>query len=138
MKALTVCQPYAHLIMLPAIHPRHKRVENRTWSTNIRGPILIHAWLDIDGATHRDCYYDIPFGDMEFGTIVGTADLIDCLSFERIAKQAHDIGEYEYDALLNNKHVHGPWCFLLGNVRKFITPVPFRGAMGFFNARARC
>lgn len=43
MKCLTICQPYAALIMLPDDDDRAKRVENRTWSTNYRGPLLIHA-----------------------------------------------------------------------------------------------
>lgn len=31
MKCLTVCQPYASLIMLPDDDDRAKRCENRTW-----------------------------------------------------------------------------------------------------------
>lgn len=31
MKALTIFQPYAHLICLPGDDDRSKRVENRTW-----------------------------------------------------------------------------------------------------------
>ena len=38
MKALTICQPYPHLIMLG-----EKPVENRTWATSYRGPLAIHA-----------------------------------------------------------------------------------------------
>lgn len=38
MKALTIRQPWAF-----AICRLGKRVENRSWSTNHRGPILIHA-----------------------------------------------------------------------------------------------
>ncbi|MFA7254088.1 MAG: hypothetical protein WC107_06075, partial [Patescibacteria group bacterium] len=45
MKALTVCQPYASLIVgWPGIDPDDvKRVENRTWPTSYHGPLLIHA-----------------------------------------------------------------------------------------------
>jgi hypothetical protein len=38
MKALTICQPYAHLIVRG-----EKRVENRTWPTRYTGPLAIHA-----------------------------------------------------------------------------------------------
>ncbi len=38
MKALTICQPYAELIMRGV-----KRVENRTWATRYKGALLIHA-----------------------------------------------------------------------------------------------
>ncbi|HHY88739.1 MAG TPA: ASCH domain-containing protein, partial [Chloroflexi bacterium] len=38
MKALSVRQPWAWLIA-----QGYKTVENRTWATNYRGPLLIHA-----------------------------------------------------------------------------------------------
>lgn len=34
LKALTICQPYAHLIAIGT-----KRAENRTWDTAHRGPV---------------------------------------------------------------------------------------------------
>lgn len=37
MKALSIRQPWAHLI----IHG--KPIENRSWSTTYRGPLLLHA-----------------------------------------------------------------------------------------------
>lgn len=43
MKALTVQQPYAHLIALPDDHPDAKRVENRVWATSYVDPVAIHA-----------------------------------------------------------------------------------------------
>jgi hypothetical protein len=48
-KALTICQPYAELIARG-----EKVIENRTWPTSYRGPLLIHAgksreWLYGDG-----------------------------------------------------------------------------------------
>src|SRR6516165_9385512 len=44
MKALSVRQPFAHLIVTGI-----KRIENRFWATPYRGPLLIHAasrWHD--------------------------------------------------------------------------------------------
>jgi hypothetical protein len=38
MKALSIRQPWAWAIFYAG-----KRIENRTWSTNYRGPLLIHA-----------------------------------------------------------------------------------------------
>jgi hypothetical protein len=39
LKALTVCQGWASAMFLPT----PKDVENRTWETNYRGDLLIHA-----------------------------------------------------------------------------------------------
>ena len=44
IKCITLWQPYASLIAIGA-----KRIETRSWSTNYRGPLLIHAakcWND--------------------------------------------------------------------------------------------
>jgi hypothetical protein len=60
MNALSVCQPFASLII-----SGEKRVENRRWSTSYRGPLLIHAgksrkWLGgWDGERMPD---PMPFG----------------------------------------------------------------------------
>jgi hypothetical protein len=48
MKALTLRQPWAHLILHEG-----KRIENRSWQPSYRGPILLHA-----GATMKDDEYD--------------------------------------------------------------------------------
>src|SRR6266705_7017055 len=89
MKAITICQPYAHLIARG-----QKRVENRTWPTTYQGSIYIHAgksrqWLGIieDGI---DLEYDIPIASMAFGAVVAMARLSDCLHIDRIAKGEYD------------------------------------------------
>ena len=38
MKALTLTQPWATLVAMGA-----KRIETRSWTTNYRGPLAIHA-----------------------------------------------------------------------------------------------
>lgn len=43
MQAISVLQPWAW-----AIAHGHKRVENRTWNTSHRGPLLIHASMRVD------------------------------------------------------------------------------------------
>lgn len=43
MRALTIRQPWAQLIV-----DGHKDIENRSWSTKWRGPLLIHAGLQYD------------------------------------------------------------------------------------------
>lgn len=75
MKAITICQPYAELIACG-----EKRVENRTWPTNHRGMLYIHAgknrsWLDIEFT--KDSYeIDRPTGIylemMDFGALIAT------------------------------------------------------------------
>ena len=120
MKALTICQPYAHLIVVG-----DKRVENREWQTRYRGPLLIHAgksrdWLTTDAA--------VP--NLVFGAAVGIVDLVDCLHIDTIHDGLHDD---RYPWLRGHRHTNGTWCLILDNVRRFETPLPWKGAQGFWN-----
>ncbi|MHB1799634.1 MAG: ASCH domain-containing protein [Vulcanimicrobiaceae bacterium] len=124
-KALTICQPYAHMIIR-----REKFVENRTWPTSYRGPLLIHAgksrqWLY---AGDEDKYKGL--GDpMAFGAIVGVVTLTDVLHITKI----------EHDARLSwlrtHEHTEGPWCWVLADVVRLERPVPWKGAQGLWEDR---
>jgi hypothetical protein len=130
MKALTICQPYAHLIV-----QGRKTCENRTWPTNYRGPMLIHAgknrsFLDDDGAGF-DFGYSIRIDAMAFGAVVAIADLVACINVqskllpEWVAKMTEE----------QQQHVFGPWCWILANVKP-IEPSEWRGAQGLFDIPA--
>lgn len=81
MKALTVRQPWAWLIV-----NGYKPVENRTWATTYRGPVLIHAAASLaDPQSLMDCYalcetlgIELP-DEVDCGGIVGQVQLIDCV-----------------------------------------------------------
>lgn len=126
MKALTICQPYAHLIVIG-----EKLVENREWPTRYRGPLAIHAgrsraWLSPD---IEDKFRDS--GDpLIFGAIVGTVILADVLHIERIKW-----GDYDerYPWLRNHEHANGTWCWVLQDVQRYAQPVPWKGAQGLWD-----
>lgn len=83
MKALSIRQPWAHLI----IHGG-KDIENRTWNLKHRGPLLIHAGK---GCTRKE-YADAvefcrsrglpeppPLAELHRGGIVGSVVVVDCV-----------------------------------------------------------
>jgi hypothetical protein len=64
MRAITVRQPWAHLIVTG-----RKSVEHRSWRTHHRGPLLIHAGQEID--------QDGPeIKQLVLGAIIGVVDLV--------------------------------------------------------------
>jgi hypothetical protein len=145
MKALTICQPFAELILLPATDPRHKRVENRTWPTHYRGMFYVHAgksreWLDEENDAHPSrINYGIPISRMAFGAIVGTARLVDCVRLSETADGAGFVSpkvQAKYPWLLDHAHANGPWCWILDEVTA-IGPWPWRGAQGLFDVDER-
>ena len=75
-RALTVRQPWATWIALKA-----KDVENRTWATKRRGPILIHAGLafEEDAWDHPAVASKLPaLVSVPTGVIIAAASIVDC------------------------------------------------------------
>lgn len=118
MRVLSVLQPWAWAI----VHGP-KRVENRSWRTDYRGPLLIHAGksrslLDED---YSDLPMSVPDASrLTFGAIIGECQLVDCVPG----------GDLEDDPF-----AFGPWCWVLEGVRA-IQPFPCRGSLGLFRPPA--
>lgn len=116
MKALSIRQPWAWLI----VHG-HKDIENRSWPTRYRGPVLIHAAkgmtrADYDGARMLAEAQGVTLPkpeELDRGGIVGRAEIVDCI------------------AESPSPWFFGPHAFVMENAQ----PLPFRpakGALGFF------
>lgn len=122
MKAISIRQPWASLII-----NGYKHIENRNWSTNYRGPVLIHASKATDKEAARDVEIGIhpvtgdrfSFGGMDFpsGGIIGRAAIIDCID------QSDD------------PYFVGPFGFVLDDVQS-LPFQPCRGMLGFFTPGA--
>lgn len=125
MKALSIRSPWWYYIL-----HNGKTIENRDWRTNVRGRILIHAskWWNqeevgedfsiadrIAGTQHRDSPTTVLAIGLGRGHVVGSVEVIDCVS-----------------------HSTSPWFFgdyglVLRDPIVFANPIPFRGALGFFD-----
>jgi len=117
VKALTICQPYAEMIL-----QGEKTTENRTWPTLYRGPLAIHAgksraWLEADDERERP--------GMVFGAIVATATLVGCVRVEDLTDAQKT----------SDHHAHGPWCWLLADVERLTRPSYCRGFQGLWEWR---
>ncbi|TAL65647.1 MAG: ASCH domain-containing protein [Burkholderiaceae bacterium] len=124
MLTLSVRQPWAWMI----IHGG-KNIENRTWSTKVRGPVLIHASGSCKRYEYEDAVFfarcarmgeeeplwgNFPgFKDLQLGGIVGQVDLIDCTQKSL------------------SPWFTGPYGFVLANPKP-LPWRPLRGSLGFF------
>jgi hypothetical protein len=117
MKALSIRQPWAWLIV-----NGHKDIENRSWPTKFRGPVLIHASKGMTREEYADALLIAnriqlpPFEQLERGGIVGRAEIVDCVT--------------DSDSLWFS----GDYGFVLTNAK----PLPFhpcKGALGFFEPK---
>ncbi len=146
MRIITLWQPWASLIAFGL-----KQYETRSWHTNYRGKLLIHAakrpvdgggirvWLEaqklagVTGDPRFHTYLDLPMG-----CIVAIADLIDCREMIDVASRKcglHPALQIDSSAQTPLEKAVGNWSELryawkLENVIALPDPIPFKGRQG--------
>jgi hypothetical protein len=112
--ALSLSQPWAdHVVYLD------KLIENRSWWTKHRGPMLLHAAKSID-----DGAPDSPTTPNLRGYLTGICRVIDCLPLAK--------AEARYPDQVAKQFVFGPWCWVLEDRRPLPIAVPVRGMPSLF------
>lgn len=86
MKVLTLIQPWATLVILG-----EKKIETRSWKTNYRGEIAIHAGKKVDKSVFEEPYYKDIFKKYNLtpdniirSAIIGTCSIIDVKRTEEL------------------------------------------------------
>lgn len=110
MRILSIKQPWASLI----VHG-FKDIENRSWRTHYRGPLIIHASQSHDrDSLARNLsveYLSITPENLYRGQIIGMVELFDCVETSP------------------SVWFEGPWGWRMRNAR-IVDPIPFTGALG--------
>jgi hypothetical protein len=138
MKTITLFQPWATLISIGA-----KRIETRSFSTNYRGPLAIHASKEKKYIDMRSKYYvcdEEPFYSvlmeshkdgpwykiLSRGAIIATCELQGCFKIEEgllLKRQERLFGDY----------TPGRFRWMLENVRELKHPILAKGALGLWD-----
>jgi hypothetical protein len=134
MKALTIKQPWASLIALG-----EKKMETRSWKTNYRGPLLIHAGKSIDKIA---CKLPEIYGVMEdyeypTGVIIAKCNLVDCVKIKydmpyfdgADLENGMQIGGNEYEF---GDYTEGRYAWILDNVEMLKEPIPAKGQLSLW------
>ena len=123
MKAITIKQPFASLI-----REGYKEYEFRTWKTNYRGEVYIHAGKGIDKeAMNRVKHLNLSFPS---GCIIAKAKITDCVEVdEKLSKELLKKNKEVYHNLENKKEKR--YGFKIEEVEK-INPIPAKGKLSFW------
>ena len=127
MKVLSIKEPFATLIM-----NEYKMIETRSWKTNYRGKLYIHASL-----TKMDKFNDreelknlIKDLEMHNGYIICKCQLVDCVYMDeqfikKIKKnnQEYICGHYEV----------GRYAWILNHIEPLDNPIKAKGRLGIWN-----
>lgn len=118
MIAISIRQPWANLILKGG-----KDIENRNWSTRVRGRVLVHAAKGCTGAELDDALsfaekacgvrYSVDLKTIERGGIVGSVEIVDCVTQS------------------DSPWFVGNFGFVLRNPIK-LPFIPLKGHLGFF------
>lgn len=126
MKTLSVRQPWADLIIRGI-----KDIENRTWTTAYRGPLLIHASKTLVNTVALERFYGEEH-EWELGGFVGIVDLVDVVTDSK-SPWAHNDGEAYHWVLANPRRV--PFVPMNGKLNLYETPWPSVTAPGRVHRR---
>jgi len=147
MKALTLTQPWATLVAIGA-----KRIETRSWRTDYRGPLAIHAAKGPDKTgfvVTTPCYPILKNAGLEplelpHGFVVATCELAAVYqmpsgleTFDGWHWDGPDGRLYDYELTYQEK-MFGLWetgryAWLLADVKRLPEPIPARGSLGLWD-----
>lgn len=153
MKAITIWQPWASLLACGA-----KKYETRSWSTNYRGPIAIHAskkpvlpWfqqevdrgvrlriIEILAKYRLGVLRQLPLGD-----VIATAELVACHKMQ-IDPKTHRVALYDNQGhqssvsicspeLILGDWTSGRYAWEFTNMTMLPEPIPAKGMQGLWN-----
>ena len=121
MKCLSICQPFAELII-----QNKKTIELRTWNTKIRGEFLVHAPIKI----RKEAYEKLKIKEkLTTGAIIGKVELWDVKKYESLKEIQIDKKKH-YSSTTSHEKIFG---FILKNAKPFRIPIPWKGQLGFFD-----
>lgn len=120
IKVLSIKQPWAWIILHPEYFITPKLIENRTWKTNYRGRLYIHASQNLDRDGYEWCtdhsLWRVIFSVniFEYSEILGHVDLV-------------NVVEESYSPWF-----FGPYGWVFENPTR-IEPIPSKGKLGIWS-----
>lgn len=128
MKVISLLEPWASLIKEDI-----KRIETRSWKTNYRGKIYIHASLK--KVPKRDERINnlvalLDKQEFEYGHIIASANLVDCIYMDEKFISEIKKNNLEY---MCGEYAIGRYAWILEDIKKLNNPIPAKGSLGIWN-----
>ncbi len=127
MKAITLWEPWASLIAVGAKH-----YETRSWYTQYKGEIAIHA-AKVEKYPPSEVRavmkaFEIDPLTLPYGKIVCIAEITDCIEMDQAL-----IGQQSIREAAVGGWAVGRYAWRLENIRRLQTPISATGSQGFWN-----
>lgn len=114
IRCLAIRQPWAWAIVAGA-----KEVENRSWKTDYRGPVLIQASSKTADVNRLAKTHKLRPRDFVYGALIGVVDLVDIVPLS--------------EGLEANPWAWGAHCWIFRNARAFRRSIPFKARLNLYS-----
>ena len=127
MKVISIKEPFATLISNGT-----KKIETRSWKTNYRGEIFIHASgksLAKEFLTNDYVVDLIKDMDMNYGNIICRCNLVDCIYMDEVFLEYIEQNPTEYNV---GEYKLGRYAWIMEDI-ELIYPIPAKGRLNIWN-----
>lgn len=128
MKVLSIIEPWASLIK-----EQVKYIETRSWKTNYRGKIYIHASLKkVPKKDERinELISLLKSQDFKYGHIIAEATIVDCQYMDEEFLERIKENKIEY---LCGEYKVGRYAWILEDIKPLQVPIKVKGSLGLWN-----
>ena len=128
MKVLSLTEPYATLIKNGS-----KTIETRSWKTNYRGRLYIHASSTKIPKEYKDneqLMSLVNLNELNCGNIICSCELVDCI--EMTDKFIEDIKK-DKNEYITGVYAVGRYAWILKDINILDKPIKAKGHLGIWN-----
>lgn len=126
--ALSVREPYAGALFDDHREWGRKGVENRTRPTGLRGRLAIHS----SAKPAVDPPLEAWGSRTTFGAVLGTVELVDCHREGDARCVERGCRRDPWAEFADHRDPRIRWHYVVEQPREFVTPIPAKGALGFW------
>ena len=128
MKVLSLTEPYATIIK-----EGKKIIETRSWKTNYRGKLYIHASstkIPKKYRENKDLMNLVDINNLNYGYIVCSCELIDCVKMTDEFIEKVKLNNEEY---ISGIYARDRYAWILKNIEILDKPIKAKGHLGIWN-----
>ena len=129
MKVLSIKEPFATLIK-----NKKKYIETRSWKTNYRGELYIHASISKirkDVKDRVELMNLVSGYEMGYGNILCKCELVDCIYMTE--EYIDYIKNNEYEQYICGYYEVGRYAWILKDIEPLDEIIPAKGKLGIWN-----
>jgi len=130
LTVLSVRQPWASLLL-----SGEDWCENRSWNTEYRGPLWIHASSKVD--TDECERYGIDPESLVTGAILGRVNLQDVIPIDELPERVLELAqEHDLNADVGPEFIVGEFCWIVTNPQTLTQPIEVKGKLNLWKHEA--